>query len=163
MMKKLWSVLAVCALAPPLVVTAQGDVVPAAEHEQHLRPPGDAATGEHSMPAMHEHMREMREQMARIQAAEDPVERQRLMHEHMQSMQQHMQMMGSMRAEQQAGSASRCAEGDAMCRMDEMRAENGMMGQRMRMLEDRLESMQQLMQQMMDHLDEAQSADSGRR
>jgi hypothetical protein len=45
----------------------------------------------------------MQEQMARIQAAKDPAERERLMHEQMQSMQQQMQsmqqrmqMMGSM-------------------------------------------------------------------
>ena len=115
------------------------------------------------MAAMHEHMRQMRQQMARIHATEDSAERQRLMNEHMQSMQQHMQMMGSMRTGQQAGSASRCAEGDAPCRMDEMQAENGMMRQRVRMMENRLESMQQLMQQMMDYLDEAQNANAGRR
>jgi len=102
----------------------------------------------------------MREQMARIHATEDAGERQRLMHEHMQSMQQHMQMMGSMRAEQPATSPSRCAEGDATCRMDEMRAENGMLRQGTRALQDRLETMEGLLQQMLDHqrAEEAQNA-----
>ena len=167
-MKKRWGVLAVCAWALPLAIGAQDDSAPPAahsEHEQHAAPPGEpAASDDHSMAAMHEHMREMREQMARIQATQDPEERQRLMHEHMQSMQQHMQMMGSMGARQEAASPSRCAEGDAPCRMDEMRAANGMMQQRMRMMEDWLDSMQQLMQQMMEHerADEARDAPSTR-
>ena len=157
-MTKLWYVLAVCALVA-LAVVAQDDKVPASEHsehEQHAAASAETEAGGHSMDAVHEHMLQMRQQMERIQAAQDPAERQRLMHEHMQSMQQHVQMMGSMRAEPRAAAASRCAEGDAVCRMEEMRAENGMMRQRMRMMEDRLESMQQLMQQMMDHVDEAQ-------
>jgi hypothetical protein len=45
---------------------------------------------------MHEHMQSMHEQMARIRAAKDPAERQRLVEEHMQSMQRHMQMMDRM-------------------------------------------------------------------
>ena len=99
----------------------------------------------------------MREQMQRMHATQDPAERQRLMREHMQSMQQHMRMMGSMRGGEPAGSASRCASGDTPCTMEEMRAENGMMRERMRMMEGRLDSMQQLMREMMDHLEEVQS------
>jgi hypothetical protein len=128
------------------------------QHEQHASPAPEGQSGGDSMAAMHGHMLEMRQQMARIQAAEDPAERERLMHEHMQSMQQHMRMMGSMSAERPAGRANGCAEGDAACRMDELRAENGMMRQRMRMLEDRVESMHDLMQQMLDHFDEADEA-----
>jgi hypothetical protein len=142
-----------------LAAVAQDDKAQGAEqseYEQHAASSAEAEAGAHSMATMHEHMLQMRQQMGRIQAAQDPAERRRLMQEHMQSMQQHMQMMGSMRAEQRPGPASRCAKGDAQCRMDEMRAENGMMRERMRMMEDRLESMQQLMQQMMDHIDEAQ-------
>ena len=155
---KLWNVLAVCAFAP-LAVVAQDDKAPAAEHsehEQHAAASPEAESGDHSMDTMHEHMLQMREQMERIRAAQDPAERQRLMHEHMQSMHQHMQMMGAMRAEPRPGAASRCAEGDPACRLDELRTENGVMRERMRMMEERLASMQHVMQQMMDHLGEAQ-------
>jgi hypothetical protein len=159
-MRTLWSMLAVCSLVP-LAAVAQNAEPPAADpsqHGQHTSPSPEGQAGGQSMAAMHGHMLEMRQQMARIHAAEDPAERERLMHEHMQSMQQHMRMMGSMPAEQPAGRASGCAEGDAACRMDEMRAENGMMRQRMRMLEDRIGSMHELMQQMLDHVDEAEEA-----
>jgi len=165
-MTKLNNVLAICAVGMQLAVAAQEPEVPAreqSEHEQHVGPSADAPAVQPSMAAMQEHMRAMREQMARIQATEDPVERQRLMREHMQSMQQHMQMMGPMHPEQQRGSGGRCADSDAPCRMDEMRAENGMMRQRMGALEGRLESMQQLMREMMDHLDEAQPPGAGPR
>lgn len=154
-MRKLRIVLAVCSLLP-LAVVAQNAEPPAAEqHSEHEHAAASDEAGGHSMGAMHEHMQLMREQMTRIHAAEDPAERQRLMQEHMQSMQQYMQMMGPMRPGP-AGAARRCAEGDAACRMDQMRAENGMMRERMSMMEERLESMQELMQQMMDHFDEAQ-------
>jgi len=149
---------AVCALAAPLFVAAQDNApstAPRSEHE-HAAPPAEAAAGDHSTASMHEHMQQMRDQMARIHATQDPAERERLMHEHMESMRQQMQMMGSMRSEQHADGASRCAEGDAACRMEEMRAENGMMRDRMSMMEGRLEAMQELMREMMEHLDEAE-------
>ena len=165
-MTKLKNVLAICALGMPLAAAAQEREPPATEpsqHEQHIGPSAEAPATQHSMAAMHGHMLEMRQQMARIQATGDLVERQRLMHEHMQSMQQHMNMMGAMHPEEQRGSGSRCAENDAPCRMDEMRAENTMMRQRMGMMEDRIESTQQLLREMMDHLDEAQRPDTGTR
>jgi hypothetical protein len=112
-MMQFWKVLAACALTPALVVAAQEPAAPASEHEQHAAPPAVATAGEHSMAAMHEHMRAMREQMARIHATEDPAERQRLMNDHMQSMQQHMQMMGAMQGQGPAAGTSRCAEGEA--------------------------------------------------
>ena len=113
-MTQLWKVLGACALTLPLVLAAQEPAAPASEHvqhEQHAAPPAEAAAGEHSMAAMHEHMREMREQMARIHATENSAERQRLMHEHMQSMQRHMDMMGAMRGQEPG--PGRCAEGEA--------------------------------------------------
>jgi hypothetical protein len=138
-------------LALPLAVAGQNGDAPAADHSQHDAPAGEAAAGGHSMAAMHEHMSEMHEQMARIHATEDSDERQRLMHEHMQSMQQHMQMMGSMHGEGRPAGPSRCPEGDSACRMQQMRAEDGMTHERMRALEERLDSMQQLLQQMLEH------------
>ena len=159
-MKQLKNVVVLCALGMQFAAGAQDHGAPASEqseHEQHVVPAAETPATQQSMPAMQEHMRAMREQMARIQATEDPAERQRLMHEHMQSMQQTMHMMGSMHAQQQRGSGGRCAETDAPCRMDQMQAENAMMRQRMGTMEDRMQSMQQLMREMMDHLGEAQS------
>jgi hypothetical protein len=88
--------------------------------------------------------------MTRIHAAQDGAERERLMHEHMQSMQRHSETMGSMSAEDRPMTSSRCADGDAACRMDELRAENGMARERMRGLEDRLASIEELLQQMLE-------------
>jgi hypothetical protein len=65
------------------------------------------------MATMHEHMRAMREQMARIHAAENPAERQRLMQEHMQSMQRHMDMLGAMRGSERNAGGRPCAAGEA--------------------------------------------------
>ena len=164
-MTALWKLVG-CALLLPFAAAGQNAGVPAesqqSEHEQHAQSPGGEPPGEQSMAAMHEHMQTMREQMARIHAAQDPDERQRLMQEHMQSMQQHMQMMGRMGGEPDR--ATRCAQGDMACRMQEMQAQSGMMQQRMRTMQDRLESMEQLLQQMLDHLreNETQGAAQGR-
>ena len=51
-----------------------------------------AAKGE-----MHEHMKEMREQMERIRAENDPVKRGQLIDEHMKTMRQSMPMMRDMK------------------------------------------------------------------
>jgi hypothetical protein len=116
-MTQLWKLLAACALAP-FVLAAQEPAAPASEHEQHeqhARPPAktEMEAGGHSMAAMQEHMRAMRQQMDRIHAAESPAERQRLMQEHMQSMQRHMDMMAATRSEEAAANPSRCRDGDA--------------------------------------------------
>jgi len=155
-MNTLKSIVAICALGMQLAVTAQDrEAEEQAQHDQHLGPsvetPPEPSTAE-----MRAHMLAMREQMARIRAAQDPAERTRLMDEHMQSMRQHMHMMGETHAGQARGPAGRCADNDATCRMDEMQTENRRMRDRMGMMEGRIESMQQLMREMMDHVDEAQ-------
>ena len=155
-MSKYSIILSVCAFALPLAVVAQGGAPSAAqhaEHDQHAQSSGEAqssvepASGGHSMAAMHEHMQAMREQMARIHAAQDPEERERLMHEHMQSMQQHMQMMGRMGQGSEAGSRpeTRCSAGDVACRTDELQSQHESMRQSM-------SEMRELMGQMMEHL-----------
>jgi len=145
-----------CAAALPLA--AQRAPQGAAEQHSHDQQAGAAAT-EQAAPAagmqgMHEHMQLMREQMARVHAAQDPEERQRLMHEHMQSMQEHMAMMGRMAANPAEGApgTTRCAQGDMPCRMGELQTQHGMMQQRM-------QDMQQLMEQMMQHLSERAADD----
>lgn len=154
-MRKGLSVAFLCAAALP--AAAQTALPGAAEHphEQHA---GEASPAQGApapeMQGMHEHMQLMQEQMARIHAAQDPDEKQRLMHEHMQSMQQHMAMMGRMPASAGTGGpgAATCAQADMACRMNELQAQHGMMQQRMG-------AMQQLMQQMMQHLSESTGDD----
>ena len=146
-----------CTSALPLAAqrAEQGAAEQHAGHGQHA---GAAATEQAApaagMPGMHEHMQLMREQMARIHAAQDPEERQRLMHEHMQSMQQHMTMMGRMAtsAGESAPRAAPCAQGDMPCRMGELQTQHGVMQQRM-------QEMQQLIEQMMQHLSERAADD----
>jgi hypothetical protein len=136
--------------ASALPLAAQRAEPGAAEHS-HESSAGAAATAQAApaagMPGMHERMQLMQEQMARVHAARDPAERQRLMHEHMQSMQQHMAMMGRMAGAPSDSAATRCGEGDLPCRMGELQAQHGAMQQRM-------QEMQQLMDQMMQHLSE---------
>ena len=149
-MSKFSIFVAACTLALPLAVAAQAGAPSAgqhAEHEQQAQSSGEAAPGGQSMAGMHEHMEAMRAQMARIHAAQDPEERQRLMHEHMQSMQQHMQMMGRMGQGADAGSRpeSRCSSGDLACRTDELQSQHEAMRRNM-------SEMRELMEQMMEHL-----------
>ena len=86
--------------------------------------------------AMQANMKRMHEQMAQIQAAPDPKERQRLMDEHMKTMRESMSKMNGMMS---AGKPM-----DSRERMDMMERQMGMM--------------QMMMQQMMDHEAEAHPA-----
>ena len=119
------------------------------------RVPSEAAPMQ--MQQMQSRMSAMNETMARIHAAEEPAERQRLMQEHMRSMQQGMATMGRMMTgampEAGSGTETRCAVDDMRCRMDEMQAQHGAMAGRMAM-------MQQMMQQMTEHMMRHESAPS---
>jgi hypothetical protein len=59
---------------------------------------------------------------------------------------------------------SRCAAGDTVCRMEQMRAEDGTARERLRSLDDRLASIEELLQQMLEHqrAEESQNAASRR-
>ena len=112
-MTQFWKLLAACTLVSPLVLGAQEPASPTTEHEQHAAPAPEQGAEGHSMASMHERMGQMRDQMARIRASEDPADRERLMREHMESMQRHMEMMDAMQGAKPAASPGRCAEGDA--------------------------------------------------
>lgn len=101
------------------------------------------------MEQLQAHMHTMQEQMARIQATEDPEERQRLMQEHMQSMQESMKMMGQMMqgSTGQGAQAQQCPQNDTACQLNQVQMQQRMMGQRMGM-------MQQMMQQMMEAMNQ---------
>jgi Spy/CpxP family protein refolding chaperone len=68
-------------------------------HDHSAPAPQAGGMGMHGgmgMPGMHEQMRKMRDDMARIRAATDPKEKERLMQEHMKTMEQAMGRMEGM-------------------------------------------------------------------
>lgn len=150
------SLLLVSALAVAAVYAADED-----DHAAHhagadkgeAGPAQDDKAGGMKMEKMHEQMKKMHEQMEKIHAATDPQERRKLMEEHMQSMREGMKMMRGM-------------GGDAMGRKkkgEPMMEEGGkgpdkdgmpmgmMMMKRHKMMEDRLDAMQKMMEQMLEH------------
>ena len=90
---------------------------------QQAKPPASTPAGK--MPEM---MTRMHEQMSQIQATADPKERERLMQEHMKTMHESMPMMQGMKEGAGPGGAQRM---DAMSR--------------------RMDMMEQMMQQMLEH------------
>lgn len=80
-----------------------------------------------------------RELMARIQQSRDPAEKEKLMHEHMQAMREGMAMMREMGSGMMMGMPSAAAMKDC-----------GMMSGHAQM-ERRLDAMQQMMEQMLEH------------
>jgi hypothetical protein len=151
------------ALAATLPATAQERRAEAeTQHSQHEQqsestPQGGDADSAQATHGMHAHMQAMRDQMARIHAEQDPVERQRLMHEHMQSMHEHMAMMQRTERDSEQGpqAGERCVARDLECRISEMQSHQTRM-------EARMAEMQQMMDQMMQHLAE-RNADDERR
>jgi hypothetical protein len=106
------------------------------------------------MQQMQARMQAMHEQMARIQATQDPEERSRLMQEHMQSMHQSMMMMGGMMGGSMThGQEPSCQHGDVECRLNQMQTRQQMMGQHMGM-------MQQMMQHMMEQMMEGRASEA---
>ena len=116
------------------------------------------------MDKMQEKMKTMQEQMGKIHSAKDPQERQKLMKEHMQSMQEGMKMMGGMGAgmkggdmmaktkKDQAESMTDAGDGMEMC----------MMMKKHKSVEARLDMMQKMMEQMMEHEGAEQEMERGR-
>lgn len=93
------------------------------------QPPAHGGGGAAGMPMMMgEHMKKMQAQMEAIRTAKTPEERKRLMDEHMKSMQEHMASMGGMSGSPPADPA-----------------------QRMRSMEMRMDMMQGMMEQMLQH------------
>ena len=102
-----------------------------------------------SVEQMQAHMQAMQALMARIQATEDPAERQQLMQQYMQSMNESMSLMGRMMHGPmgQSGRASQCPQDDTKCELNRLQMQQQMMGRQMGM-------MQQMMQQMMQGMNE---------
>ena len=125
-----------CALAAP-IVSAQEKSAPAK--------PAMSMDMDKQMSQMQENMKKMQGQMDRIRKTTDPKERQKLMQEHMQSMQEGMNMMRGMGGPMMMGmmGGKPGATGPGMMGGDPK--------QQQEMLGRRMDMMQMMMEQMMQH------------
>ena len=130
--------IAACALSAP-IVSAQEKSAPA-------KPAMSMEMDKH-MSQMQENMKKMQQQMEKLRATTDPKERQKLMQAHMQTMQENMKTMRGMGGPMMMGSAQ--PGGMAMDGNKKMAA--GDMMQHHAKMEKRMDMMQMMMEQMMQH------------
>jgi hypothetical protein len=128
-----------CAVSAP-IVSAQEKAVPAK--------PAMSMDMDKQVPQMQENMKKMQQQMEKIQATSDPAERQKLMHEHMQTMQENMKTMHGMGGPMMMGSGPHGAmmmggKKGGMTPSDMMKRDE--------MMEKRMDMMQMMMEQMIQH------------
>ena len=130
---------------------------PGADQSQAAPAQDDKAAGM-KMEKMQEKMTKMQEQMSKIQLTSDPIERRKLMEAHMQSMREIMKMMrgmsGGMMGKKKKGEPV-TEDGEAMGGM-----QTGMMAHH-KMMEDRMDMMQMMMEQMMEHETTEQKMERG--
>jgi hypothetical protein len=112
--------------------------------------PAKPATGmgmgvDKQMPLMQESMKAMQQQMATLQKTADPKERQKLLQEHMQAMQDNMKTMRGMGGPMMMGGGQ--AGGMGMGKG----TAGGDMVKRYDLMENRMDMMQMMMEQMMQH------------
>ncbi|MFL6581370.1 MAG: hypothetical protein ACJ8G2_11575 [Burkholderiales bacterium] len=150
-------------LAMPTIHAADED-----EHAAHRAPaaqsnPAEAIAKDEAARMkmkIHDEMKKMQEQMERIHATTDPLERRKLMEEHMQTMRETMKtmhgigsdMMGKKQGEPMMKEGGKGADNG----MDKERDKGGMqmgmmMKKRHQMMEDRMDMMQKMMEQMLEH------------
>ena len=140
---------------------------PDAGQQQAAPAQGDKAAGM-NMEKMQEKMKKMQEQMEKIHAATDPAERRKLMKEHMQSMQEGMKMMGRMGGGMKGGDMMAKAKKDQDGPMmedgggDKGGMMGGMMMKKHKKMEDRMDMMQMMMEQMIEHEKAEQDTELGR-
>jgi len=125
-----------CGLSVP-IVSAQEKAAPTK--------PAISMDTDKQMPQMQENMKKMQQQMEKLRATTDPKERQKLMQEHMQTMQENMKAMRGMGGPTMMGmmGSKPSATGPGMMGGDPKQQQE-MMGRRMDM-------MQMMMEQMMQH------------
>ena len=155
-----------CLFAVP-VVQAADEEDHAAHHpgaDQSQATPAQDDKAAMKMDKMQEKMKTMQEQMGKIHSAKDPQERQKLMKEHMQSMQEGMKMMGGMGAGMKGGDMMAKAKKDQAESMTD--ADDGMemcmMMKKHKSVEARMDMMQKMMAQMMEHEGAEQELKRGR-
>ena len=109
--------------------------------------------GQAGMPMM-ENMEKMQRQMEKIKAESDPKERQKLMHEHMQTMQENMRAMHGM-----GGPMMMCNDQHgSMAKGDHHDKADGDMMKHHDMMAKRMDMMQMMMEQMMQHQEAQETA-----
>ena len=123
------SAIAACVLAVP-IASAQ-------DKHAHGNPAASAEKDKH-MNQMQERMKAMQAQMETIRTVTDPAVKQRLMQEHMQAMQENMKAMRGM-----GGPMMKGGQKDGM--------KDGDMMKHQEMMGNRMDMMQMMMEQMMQH------------
>ena len=97
-------------------------------------------------------MKKMQEQIEKIHASRDPKERQKLMKDHMDSMRESMKMMHGMGRKPRGAPPPEEGGEKGMEKAGEMgEMTGGMMKKKHKMMEDRLDAMQMMMEQMVEH------------
>jgi hypothetical protein len=132
------SAIVACVLAAP-IVSAQEKSAPA-------KPAMSMEMDKH-MSQMQENMKTMQQQMEKIRATTDPTERQKLMQEHMQAMQECMKTMRGMGGPMAMGSG----QPGGTAKGGHKHMAGGDMMQHHEMMEKRMDMMQMMMEQMMQH------------
>src|ERR1035437_3055488 len=127
-----------CALSAP-IVSAQEKAPPTK--------PAMSMDMDKQMPQMRENMKKMQQQMEKIQATSDPAERQKLMQDHMQTMQENMKVMHSMGGSMMSGGQ----HGVMMLGGKKGEMASSEMMKRNEMMDKRLDMMQMMMEQMIQH------------
>ena len=161
-----FTILVACVFVVP-VVQAADEEDHAAHHpgaDQSQATPAQDDKAAMKMDKMQEKMKTMQEQMGKIHAAKDPQERKKLMKEHMQSMQEGMKMMGGMGAGMRGGDMMAKAKKDQAESMTDAGDGMGMciMMKKHKSVEARLDMMQKMMEQMMEHEGAEQEMERGR-
>lgn len=136
------AMVAVCALSSIPAASAQDKTAPA-------QPAMSMDMGQ-QMSAMQANMRDMQAQMEKIRATTDPKERRRLMDSHMQAMHE---CMATMREQDKAAMPK---GGDQAAGM----AMGGDMMQHRQMMESRMDMMEMMMDQMLQHMQMMQAVPS---
>jgi len=151
-MKKLIALTAACALAlPPLAVYAEQ-----AHHPEQQKTGGDMpAQGGQPAPGgmmdkMQKHMETMMQQMDAIHKTDDPEKRDKLLQEHGKSMQEGMQMMRGMGGGMMKGMMGE-GGGGMMGKGGSGMMKGGDKAMCQRTMEQRMDMMQMMMDQMMQH------------
>lgn len=157
-MKKLTTLLALSALLVlPMAAIAEEDH--AAHHPDSGEAAADTMNPDGATMGMDRQMQKMQDLMARIRETADPKERMRLMQEHMQAMHEGMKMMGSMRGGMggmmgdRKGPAAKEGKAGAAQQGGSAKAggmKGGMM-KRHKMMQQRMDRMESMMEQMLEH------------
>ncbi|MBI5910068.1 MAG: hypothetical protein HY848_08960 [Betaproteobacteria bacterium] len=121
-------------------------IVSAQDKHAHPKPTTSMGMDKH-MPQMQENMKKMQQQMEKLRATTDPKERQKLMQEHMQTMLENMKAMRGMGGPMMMGGA----QPGGTAKDGHKHAAGGDMMQHHATMEKRMDMMQMMMEQMMQH------------